>query len=265
MDNKLEQAIDRLVGRGFSYLPVDEVLVEEASDAYRELINKLSQLEEEGLNFCQHRSGEDEVDIGLIFRSGGGGKDLKYFFHFANDLDWEPFLKYKEHLLILERMYKAINALAYTLSVGLRNKYSEHFPEYLPQLVDMAAGNANPYNTTTLRCLYYPEAPGQSGAKLHIDRSFLTFHLGDRGGKLLAREGESLEDETVVSPNAAEALVFFGVKVIYPTQGRLQPLWHRSITEGGDRSAMVQFVHADVGVKVVTAADNFHDYFKPEA
>lgn len=264
MDKHLEQALARLVGRGFTYLPVDESLVVEATEAYKDVMQQLGVFSDQTA-VTQQRRGEMEKDLGLIFRPGGTGQDLKYCLHIAKDLDLAkilPLVKSKEPFLLLQELYGHINQLAYEVAVGLSTGYPAFFPGHLPQLVASAASSPRPYNTNTLRCLYYPQAPEQTGAKLHIDRSFLTFHLGDYGGKLLAREDEDGGEETIVSPIAGEALIFFGVKVIYPTQGKLRPLWHRSTTDGGVRNAMVQFVHADFGVEVTTASDSYRDYFK---
>jgi hypothetical protein len=125
---------------------------------------------------------------------------------------------------------------------------------------------AVPYGTTVLRSLYYPAGDQQVGAVPHLDRGFITAHLGDVGGQLLAYSGKDGAGEVVVSPKPGEMLLFWGVKILWVSGGKIQPLWHGS-TVHADRFAQVLFGHvpiAEYQVKnALVANEDFYRDFLP--
>jgi isopenicillin N synthase-like dioxygenase len=109
-----------------------------------------------------------------------------------------------------------------------------------------------PYSTSVLRFLRYPDIPGQAGAKDHFDKSFLTIHLGDDGGELYIEDRAG--QWVLASPPQGMALVFFGVKALYASNGVLTPLRHKATTEPGKvRTAAVLFAHVGLDIDVQDA------------
>ena len=237
---------------GFAVFPVDQSLVEPARTGFKQFLKRR---DEKGNHadwlLCRPGESTDDPDLGLIQR-GGGEYDVKSFFHHDISLierlqleglltnqmniecltDDEKFLAANEHLL------NALGYFGHSLAAGLDEMYqlgcADRYMECLKRV--------QPYSTTILRSLFYPDGPEQTGAKAHVDRSFLTIHLGDEGGKLQALDAQGSWMD--ISPPEGYAIAFFGVKALWVTQGQKSPLRHRSVTiPGQDRFAFVNFGH----------------------
>jgi isopenicillin N synthase-like dioxygenase len=62
-------------------------------------------------------------------------------------------------------------------------------------------------------------------------------------------------------PPEGHAVVFFGAKAEIMTNGVAKSFHHGSVVNSKEkRRAMVQFIHADVGMKVVTAEDTLREF-----
>lgn len=247
-----------LLDRGYTFIPVPESLVQPAKIEYRQLIDRFQELPAAERAFA--RPGEAEAELGLIRRDGQAGKDRKWFVHYA--VDWDALVTgpMTDHpTLALAALYQHVNELGASICSALLAARPELFAADVATSLQQAGSRAVSGGTNTLRGLYYPaataDAKPQTGAKGHFDRSFLTVHLGDEGGDLYAHESAETTEGVRVSPVAGQALVFFGVKAAIASNGQIEPLFHSSRTNPGeDRTALVQFLHADVGVVVDDAA-----------
>lgn len=238
-----------LLSEGMVLVSIDQTLVDDALGSCLEIITMFQDDPEK----CSYtRVGEDEPDVGLVYRSGKNGSDHKYFFHYAHDLRLSE--KAQKQFGILKKLYETLGRLSLNISQQFDDEYAEYFSGPLTTSILQSLLEPLPYSTTTLRGLWYPNTIDQNGAKAHIDRSFISTHLGDEGGKLWALQSHDEKQGVVVSPPKGKALVFFGVKALYVSRGRLQPLLHRSTVEQtGDRKALVQFSHLDINIPVIDA------------
>ena len=117
------------------------------------------------------------------------------------------------------------------------------------------------YSANVMRLLSYPPQINSIVGKEHIDRGLFTIHLGDQGGKLLAIDNYG--NEVCVSPKPGQVLIFFGVKCLWASKGKVRPLRHKAVsTPNHLREAVVTFWHTDNldGYKVTNAA-NAERYF----
>jgi hypothetical protein len=256
------KAVENLLRDGYAFVPVDAVAVANAMSATRMLMATIG----ENQRWMLTRLGEHEADVGLIRKSKVDGYDEKSYFHFARDL---PILleyagvsesaKQSACLETVERLQLALRDLALGVVVELQKRNMLCQSTY--GLTYSTFRASEPYNTSVLRYLQYPDVKNQTGAKDHYDKGLLSIHLGDDGGELLARDKAG--NWVAVSPPSGMALVFFGVKILSASNGELLPLRHQSTTLAGKvRTAMVLFAHADVGHQVVNAEESFHAFYK---
>lgn len=248
--------------KGITFFPIEESLVKPARTGFKDFLKRRDEKKDHS-DWSLCRPGEAERDLGLIQRIGGK-YDVKSFFHqdgslfdrLQQGLLTDPkdvnFLSANLHLL------HAVNFAGGNLTKVLDNIYGiDCHTDYM-----QCQRFANPYCATTLRSLFYPDSPTQTGAQAHIDRSFLTIHLGDEGGNLQMLIDDQWQN---ISPPAGYAVAFFGVKVLWVTNGLKQPLRHRSVTfPGFDRFAFVHFGHVSVGDYLVTNAQTALEYWQSQ-
>ncbi len=264
MNSLYSQATDDLLSNGYAFVPVDAVTVSNAMGATRMLMDSIG----EDDRWTLTRSGELEPDVGFIRKSKSDGFDEKAYFHFARDLPLllefagvRESVQQKACLQMVELLHRELRDLALAMIDELERR----------SLVEPDSNNSmlktfrltDPYNTSVLRYLQYPDTKNQTGAKDHYDKGFFSIHLGDDGGRLYALDQS---DRWIgVSPPPGMALVFFGVKALYASNGTLLPLRHKSVTVPGKvRTAMVMFAHADVGHQVVSAQDSHDEFYKTQ-
>ncbi len=98
---------------------------------------------------------------------------------------------------------------------------------------------------SVLRVLDYPAHCSKIKAKVHYDRSFLTLHAGDMGGKLFVRHPDGFEE--IISPQRAEVIAFWGAKAEIlgmHNNLRIRPVAHGVRGEPDEvRKAIVSFWH----------------------
>lgn len=251
-----QSLVRTLLSEGMVLVSVDQTLVDDALGACLELITMF----QDDPGKCSYtRAGEYEPEVGLVYRPGKNGSDHKYFFHYSHDLQFP--VEATKQCGVLKKLYEMLGLLSLTIGQQLDDEYSELFSSPLAPNILQCLLQSLPYSTTTLRGLWYPNTVDRNGAKAHIDRSFITAHLGDEGGNLWAILNPDDEQGVPVSPPKGKALLFFGVKALHVSGGRLKPLRHRSTVEqDGDRKALVQFTHLDVNV-LVSDAKKAHDAF----
>lgn len=249
---------NELTRDGYAFVPISSALVGDALHAYQILLRSVATQQS---SWVLTRPYETEAELGIISKSGQGS-DEKTFFHFAFDL--LRYLKEKDIVLskqqracifVINRLYQELRTLARNVASGLNE---EVFGPTLCDSVNDSFRCEIPYGASVLRFLQYPAVEGQDGAREHFDRSFLTIHLGDAGGELLALiDGVWVS----ISPPQGNAVVFFGVKAQYVSKGAVAPLWHKAITVPGQlRQAAEMFVHIDVGTPVLNAQEFYDSY-----
>ena len=246
-----EKVAQALARDGYAYVMFDAALVAQAQSAYQVLTRSLGA---ERSSWAITRPNEAEAELGFISRSGTDS-DQKMFFHFAFDLrerlmtSGVKLTKQQDVCLeSIDLLYQALKSLTRRIACGFLHS---SFGCEILQSIDEGFKPGVAYGASTLRFLHYPNTEDQRGAREHFDRSFLTIHLGDRGGALLALvDGEWVD----VSPPQGYALLFFGVKAMYASSGAITPLRHMSTTTPTcAREAVVMFVHGDVGLTVHNA------------
>lgn len=258
--------VHQLVDNGFMFVPINPVMVDTANVAWRWFIEEEKDSKE---GFAITRRGEQEPDLGHIIRTGENGGDRKHFFHLAHDMcfymnayEKQRFRCYEREYLLLDTFRSYLNSIALGVVKALDVEFGHIFERSLEEDVRRSMLFSRQYATTTLRSLWYPPEPDQRGAAIHIDRSLLTIHVGDRGGKLLAYSNDLGSDPVVITPPVGMAVMFFGVKALYLSRGAVSPLWHGSLTElGQERYAMVQFVQTDIGFDVSNARDALDAFY----
>lgn len=204
----------------------------------------------------QTRAGEDDPDLLLVRRNVQEGKDVKSFFHFAHDADWYHEDEVRACFVRLSHLYEQINAFTAQVLNTIADAYPHLFTiDVVKQFVRTTRESA-PYNTTTMRGVWYPPGERIVCARPHYDRSLLTAHCGDSMGTL--NRYQTGHPPHAVSPAIGHMLLFWGVKAAWASNGMLKPMLHGSETiPGMPRSALVQFCHADVGRTVVDAGQSF--------
>jgi hypothetical protein len=260
-------SVRHLIESGYMFIPIDTSLVDAAVSAWKRLILDMRDLTE---GFPVVRTGEPEPDLGLVVRPPDTGGDYKYFFHLAHDfcfymtpMQKKEFGQYLAEFTALDTLRKHLNDVAFKIGNHLDTEYQHVFTERLLPNLRSCTRFSRPYATTTLRTLWYPPAPNQVGASIHIDRNLFSIHVGDEGGTLFAYDTELGANPRSILPSPGYAVVFFGVKALYLSDGRVQPLWHGSTIEGGvDRLAMVQFMQADIGMETPRAKEAFHAFYE---
>jgi hypothetical protein len=248
--NDIVTAVTDLLKDSYAYIPVDTILVTNAQKAAQRLMRTIGS----DNRWCITRPQEDEPDLGVISKTKREGYDEKSYFHYAIDLTlYAPkdiTKQQKACLRVIDKLYGSLKGVSHSVVTELvkRERLSiEHASDAL-----IPFRHQQPYNTSALRFLHYPDVPEQTGAKAHFDRSFLTIHLGDEGGELYIQDAAG--DWILASPPQGMALVFFGVKALYASNGVLKPLRHKSTTEAGKiRTAAVLFAHIELPLEVRNA------------
>lgn len=258
----------KLWEQGTTLLPIDESLVRQSREGFKHFLQRRDE-QKDHADWSLQRRGEDECDVGLVQRNGGL-HDVKSFFHHDDRLNCSLLARgvltdeTDTHFLLQNlALLDSVNEAGKSLARALDTRYGLN----CAALYESCLRNGHlPYFTTTLRSLYYRDSPGQVGAQEHIDRSFLTIHLGDQGGSLQtpAANGEWVD----ISPPEGFAVAFFGVKALWVTKGRKGPLLHRSVTvPGKDRFAFVHFGHVPLKFhsvrKASESAEDFTSLFLP--
>lgn len=257
-----------MVECSYSIFPYEQTLVPIVSDLYQDFLHRRKSLGD--LKKWSYRlPDEHEDDLGLI--APRAGKDVKYFFHYNHVL--ATFLssmgRASEKMVCLpadvefmranSMLYADLNNIAHRIAVALDEIYGFDIADDIA----IASQATQPYSTSTLRLLSYPDVPEQSGAKANIDRSCITIHLGDKGGNLLALKQPGDYTGKIISPPPGHAVAFFGIKMLGASKGTVQPLWHESATiKGQGREAMVHFSHINVPGHVVVDAKKSLRYYK---
>jgi isopenicillin N synthase-like dioxygenase len=245
---------------GVAIFPIDESLVEPAREGFKQFLKRRDEKQDHA-DWCFQRPGESEHDLGLIQRAGGE-HDVKSFFHQDSVLTFDSHFVHQftepQDVHFLVSNHELLNHVS-EAGRFLTKALQEQFGPQCSSAYSYCSRVSMPYCTTTLRSLYYPDGPAQSGAKAHIDRGFLTIHLGDQGGNLQMLINEEWEN---ISPPAGYAVAFFGVKALWVTKGKKGPLRHRSVTiPGHDRFAFVHFGHVPVLNYQVTDAQAALEYW----
>jgi len=253
--------------QGVALFPIDESLVDPAREGFTQFLKRRREKNDD-VRWRVHRPGENEYDMGLIQRNGGQ-HDVKSFFHHDHSLNDRLLTaglltdEADTHFLMQNlALLKHVNEAGMLLTQALDALYGLNCAD----LYESCSRRSLPFATGTLRSLYYVDSPRQTGAKAHIDRSFLTIHLGDQGGSVqtLTTDGEWID----ISPPQGFAIAFFGVKVLWVSKGQKGPLRHRSITiPGQDRFAFVHFGHVPLRFHYVRdageSAEDFAVLFQP--
>lgn len=262
----LSTSVHHLITSGYAFINIDSVLVENAVSAWKQLQRDFH-LWPEGFPII--RNGEPEADLGLIVRPQKSGGDYKYFLHVAHDLylsmtpEQKSLLeKYDHHFAALDALRTHLNEVALTICGTLDKEWGGLFLKPVSENVRLSSVQSRPYIPSTLRSLWYPSAPTQVGAGIHIDRNFFSLHLGDEGGTLFGYDNESGDGAVAITPPPGCAAVFFGVKALYLSGGKIEPLWHGSTVHvGGSRLAMVQFIQADVGFEIPDSKKAYQAFY----
>lgn len=260
--NEYEQIVRDLLQNGYAYMPIDSVLVSNASQAADKFLQSLDGDYE---RWALTRTGEEEPQLGVITKSKAQGFDEKLYVHVPHDLAYKVSLsgirETPQQLVCLRLMNKLHDALK-SISLNLSYELAEQ-GAIEPELYNTVVHTfrmSEPYNVSTLRFLFYHDVPDQTGAKAHYDKSFFSIHLGDDGGELWIKDASGAWIRA--SPPAGSALVFFGVKVLEATGGIYRPILHKSTTvPGKDRKAAVMFVHVDIGHEVRSAEEEYQRFF----
>jgi len=137
-------------------------------------------------------------------------------------------------------LYKYLNLLSFELAGALDDQYGQFAGGLLNNILWCNIASY-PFAVPTLRGLFYPPTPDQTGAKIHVDRNAFSIHLGDQGGSLITEDESGKRCD--ISPPRGMAAVFFGSKAHVLTRGQIKPLAHGSEVKAGEsRRAWVQFI-----------------------
>ena len=255
MSQEIEDLVKQLMGQGWGYIPVDSQITGDAKDAAKRFIESF---EHKHHGWALTRPGENGPDVGVIDKAG---KDIKTYLHLAHDMSrlahGKPLTgQQRECLRVMDKCRNQLEALGCSIASAIDEQLEDMS---FAHLMRQASKSDIPYNVPTLRFLSYPDVFEQKGACPHYDRSTITMHLGDSGGELYV-QNESGNWERA-SPPQGSALVFFGVKILELTGGRLKPCYHKSTTvRGKERTAAVMFLHADISHPVPDAAAEYQRF-----
>lgn len=242
--------MQELWGTGFAFYHLDPCLAEVQRTGLREFLKRRTERGDAD-QWAFTRLGEetDNPDVGLEKFDGsevdpisGLPKDCKSRFHDDCTLrervsQTSLRLSQEDHFFLEQTEYfrEINNAFSYKQAATLDDLQGLHCANE----VHLCQQHSTPFATTTQRGLYYSAQQVAGGAQAHIDRSFLSNHSGDQGGKLEAFIDGNWE---CISPPEGQAVVFLGVKALWVTHGEKQPLLHRSTTTvGEERTATVHF------------------------
>lgn len=273
-ENRWTRVAQDLCAKGYAFFPLgcDQNQIGNAQGTFKEFVARRAE-RGDAAAWQLRRQGEAEADLGLIQRTDGS-KDLKSFFHYDASLKGALEQSTASVALIdytfLEAqasLYKHVTAIGYNIIGALEG--TDEFTEMLSDLYQVSAAEPEsngpgPYDSTTLRSLYYPDSPAQTDARARIDQSLITIHLGDKDGELRALKSKDDPEGVAISPPPGYGVVFFGVKALWASGGKYGPLWHRSTTKPGqDRYAFVHFGHIPLfdGYQVKDA-ENAFNYWK---
>lgn len=255
--------IQQLVESSYMYVQVNTDLIQRANIAFEKLIAFLIA---EEITLTYIRRGEEDADLGLISREISHGGDVKHFFHWSHDLFFKFDAAMKEKLLsmrpeieAIQACYLHINAVALSIGTALQKYRGDVFGNDLECNMRRATNSSSPYANNTLRALLYPPVAEQKGAHPHDDRGFLAIHLHSQNGELVGfkPDGEMI----LLRPPEGYAVAFFGAKAEIMTNGYVKSFRHGSLVKSGEeRRAMVQFIHADIGMEVRTAEDALREF-----
>lgn len=259
--------VREFLNRGFTFLRVDESVITAASAAMVRLM-KFSRESPDVWTFLRKGEEIEGPDVGYIDVRGKAERDIKCFYHYAPDIgdlarvdgriiptevwnDWAD----------LQSAYQHINSVIWGFAGELEARYPGLFkPDLVGRLKRAAQKPTAPYCTTSLRGLWYPDVPEQTGAQDHVDKDTFTAHCGDVNGYLYGYAGEE-KIFTIVSPPSGYLLFFAGAKALFESNGRIEPLVHGSESEPGtDRTALVMFAHTDVGYEARSAKQTVKDF-----
>lgn len=263
MSSEQELAVDQLLDHGYAYLTFDSSLINNASNAFQLFLRSLG---ENKSRWYLTRLGENDADVGVVEKGGQQGSDNKTYFHLSHDLPMmannSGATETRQQLVCLRTMNKLHDVLkALSLDITLELFRRGLVGPEVTSLISDTFRLSVPYNVSTLRLLSYPDVPGQSGAKAHYDKSWLTFHLGDDGGEIKVLDDS--KQWVIASPPRGSVLVFFGVKALSLSGGTLKPLRHLSTTlPGKERTAAVMFVHTDIGHEVCDAEAEYEHFHR---
>lgn len=256
-------AVEEIIKNGYTFLDVNLPFLVTHRKSIKAFIERRLSLGDIK-NWVYLMPGEEETEAGLVLPRVG--KDLKYSFHDSHFLRQQIQAKAviltkedEEFLRLNKKLYEVAGEISANLIKVLGIKFCKS------SLLDnyyRTTKESIPYSITILRGLYYPEALEQKGAKKHIDKNLVTVHFGDTGGSLVSyQDVDDPVGKTLFIPEG-KAVAFFGVKILWVTKGKVQPLWHGSITEGGkERLANPFFAHTSVEDYLVKDAREAYDYF----
>ena len=254
----LDNYVKDLVHGGFAVVPsshhnVSVHLIEGANEASQNLIRTMSELRCE-TGFSRLGEGDDK-DIGLIERIRDRDGETKFFLHYTHEL--RDFIEQRDilrdalsnhwgDLAKLDRLRYEISRFIIDVlklvEIEAGDKIDRSQIEKLPDAFIRTYFESITFSTTVLRSLWYPPTEDQVGAEGHLDRDFLTAHLGDRGGKLYGHRELGPGKRFDLSPSIGEIALFWGVRAPIISNGFLKPLYHSADAHPGeDRQALVQF------------------------
>lgn len=264
----LRNAAAELVECGYVHIPVsaqEQDLVGKLQEAFPQFLERHYDPVER-TRMMMAFPGEEEPDDGLL-RKQGDNVDNKWSFHYRPTtlqrmkevvvLTPDDYRFFYFHYQFFEYSKRGVLEL-----LGAVDQYLG-FPQR-QSLHDLAAEeyfkNTTPYAAPANRQLHYPPQEGERRAGVHIDRAFMTRHLGDIGGTLF-RSNETGEKLASISPQSGEALYFWGLKAWLLTKGQLPFLWHGSCAhEGEERLAILHFAHIKTVPPVMNAKALYEQY-----
>lgn len=259
MSTTIREVVNELVSKGYVKVPLEvhripDELIRTAIDTMSSVIKKSNHFDK---RFTLTRRGESEPDMLLVHRHAEEGKDHKSFMHYSHDIPKQlqaEISRIVPNWNTLQRLDIELNRFIENVCGVLEKEHKALFGIELSSRFRRSITRSMPYNTTTLRGVYYPPSLEQKGAKAHFDRCFITAHLGDQGGNLYAHHALQRGSSVSVSPKSGEILLFWGVKAFMLSRGAVVPLYHSASTlQYRERRALVRFNHLAVGKKVVDA------------
>ena len=267
----LHDYVSLLVERGYVEVAprdhgISPAAIKRANEAIEFLVTSLSRFGEQA---AVTRDGEHEPDLLLMVRNGQAGMDRKQFLHIAHDLEqhlpdavfWALTEQEKNELEVVKRIYFELNRFVAQVVNAVFATYPYHFSGNVPKLYSDAAVESQPYATSSLRGLWYPPQDHVGGAKAHFDRSFLTAHCGDEGGSLNAHRSLRGGSVVPISPQLGNIVLFWGIKALEVSKGKLTPLYHSASTlPHTPRRALVFFGQIQTTVPVVNGGERWTEY-----
>lgn len=258
-----KEEVQHLVDNSYTHVKVDMNLVSNAVTAFE---NMMSFLIEQKIYLELVRKGEDGPDLGFISRELNHSGDIKHFFHWSHDLFMLLDSEQKKVLRsrssdfdAIDACYKHINEISLAVGAALQKFRGDVFGSDLVRNMYCSTRCSTPYSTNTLRSLLYPPVVEQKGAHPHDDRGFFAVHLYSQNGELVGYKPNG--EVIMLRPPDEHAVVFFGAKAEIMTNGYVKSFRHGSmVNPRKNRRALVQFVHADIGMEIHTAEEALGDF-----